>query len=381
MLKSVNVQHVLNGFYKVWIACCIFATLLTVVIQLQNYLKNEDLTRLEYKKFHEGEKDLYPSIAFCFTLPLKGEKLQHYGQNITPKAYASFLAGEKRDEEMFKIPYDEVTQNLGEYIMSYGIMTFNYDDIPLFYNNNSNKKNKKPGFREFSVLSHKCVAIDIPFVKRVKIQQFWINLHPSIFIGGKRLDNPSDNLLHENQFIVVTHYRHQLMKSIYTGVRHWPAREEDASKAYVMRFNIRNIEVIERRNKHISPCNDDAFPDVDGEFMKTISRTIGCKPPYLNDSSSLPLCSKHNQLKEAADLIGEFLQGNIDPQKLTRLVPCRSLEKLHYDPQDIPHSEKMVRDFPGMNSTIAMWFDFKEFTYKEAKNVRIMERQDLIGIF
>ena len=204
MIKSVNVQYVLNGFYKVWIGCCIFATVLTVVIELQNYLKNEDLTRLEYKKFHESDKDLYPSVAFCFTMPLKGEKLQHYGQNITPKAYANFLEGWKWDKEMFNIPYDEVTQSLGEYIIAYGVMTFNYADIPIYYSHDSNKKQKKPGFREFSLLTIKCVAIDIPFVKRVTIQQFWIYLQPSMFIGGKRLDNPSDNLLHENQFMTPT---------------------------------------------------------------------------------------------------------------------------------------------------------------------------------
>ena len=71
-----------------WLFSCIFATLLTVIFQCYNYGKGEDITQVEYKSYNENELDIYPSIALCFTMAIKEERLSGYGYNVTPKQYA-----------------------------------------------------------------------------------------------------------------------------------------------------------------------------------------------------------------------------------------------------------------------------------------------------
>ena len=73
-----------------------------------------------------------------------------------------------------------------------------------------------------------------------------------------------------------------------------------------MQFDIRNVEVLEKRNKYMNPCTPGA-PDVDAEIVENVLGETGCKPPYWNSSSSLPLCSKLDDMKKAADLIEKML--------------------------------------------------------------------------
>ena len=105
----------------------------------------------------------------------------------------------------------------------------------------------KSGYRELSFLTTKCVTLNVPLKKDQTIPQLWVFLDQGIFNGGKRLDSPSDFLFDENQFIVIPHYPNQISGKIVTGMRSWPFRDENSEKNFVMEFNIRNVEVLERR--------------------------------------------------------------------------------------------------------------------------------------
>ena len=372
MLETLANPSVLKGLDICWTLCCITATILTVTLQCLSYFEDEDVTRLEYKRFQEADEDLYPSIGFCFTMPIIEERLRHYGPNVTPQAYSDFLAGKLWNTEMLKIDYDDVTQHLTKYIKGYGYVNLKLEEVVLkSYIMNITKEGL--GFREFSFLSTKCVSIDIPFIKGHPISYFWIALNYDIFLGGKRLDNPYDHLLKENQFIVAPHYPNQLLGNIVTGIRKWPYRGNNASLGYVMQFNIRNVEVSEKRNKYMNPCTH-GVPDVDDQIIQQVLSETGCKPPYWNLSSSLPLCSKWDDMKRAANLTERVAFGHVSRKTIITTPPCRTLEKRQFDVYDAPHP-----DLFKWKEEITMWFDFKELTYKEVKNIRSMDRQALVG--
>ena len=84
MLKGVTILPFLKCFKIIWTLACIFATLLTVAKQYLNYLDDEDVTRIDYKMFHESRMDRYPSIGLCFSLPINEDNFQQYGEQITP---------------------------------------------------------------------------------------------------------------------------------------------------------------------------------------------------------------------------------------------------------------------------------------------------------
>ena len=373
MFESLAAPSVFKGLYIFWALCCITATIFTVTLQCLSYFEDEDVTRLEYKRFQEDVKDLYPSIGFCFTMPIREERLRHYGLNVTPQAYSDFLTGKSLNEEMLKIDYDDVIQHLEQYILGYGYVNLKLEEVLLTSSVKNITKKRSLGFREFSFLSAKCVRIDIPFNKSNPISYFFIALRTDIFIEGKRLDNPSDHLLKENQFIVALHYPNQLLGNIVTGIRKWPFRGNVTNRNYVMQFNIRNIEVSEKRNKYMTPCTH-GVPDVDDEIMEKVLSETGCKPPYWNSSSSLPLCLKSEDMEKAANLIEGVAFGHVSRKKIIETPPCRTLEKQQFDVFDAPHPENFE-----WKEEITMWFDFKELTYKEVKNIRSMDRQALVG--
>ena len=156
------------------------------------------------------------------------------------------------------------------------------------------------------------------------------------------------------------------------GQRNWPVREKNTTKSYVMDFNVRNIEIFERRNKYKEPCIK-GIPDNDEQIQQWITQKINCKPPYWNSSSEMPPCSNRHELKKANDFILSALDRGIKSLDRKEKVPCRSIEKIQYDFRDI--------DMENNDGSPKVQIDvnFRESTYKEIKNIRSMDLQGLIG--
>ena len=152
----------------------------------------------------------------------------------------------------------------------------------------------------------------------------------------------------------------------------WPDRSQYPNKPYLMDFNIRNTEVIEKRSKYDMPCTD-GIPDFDDEITGWIIHTTGCKPPFWNSyPTSLPVCSTLEQLQNIRKLMTLIFSGQFEKANYTGQLPCRSLERIQFDAMDIELKEVS-------HSAILLKFRFKEFTYKEVKSVRSMDLQGLIG--
>ena len=147
---------------KTWTCCCILAALSTMVWQLSNYYNVEDQTIVKYRRFNDKETDLYPSIGFCLTLPLKKEILIQCGEHITPEAYADLLIGKTWDPDMLKINYGDLAQDLYDSIAEDGYMNRKMEHIFLF---DGVGGKIKFGYREFSFLVTKGMVLNVPFIK------------------------------------------------------------------------------------------------------------------------------------------------------------------------------------------------------------------------
>ena len=169
-------------FKVIWIVLCIIATMSTTIWQLWSYVNGDDITVVGYKKFNEEEIDLYPSVSVCFTMALDEEKLGQYGINLNRQTYALFLGGELWSQEMLQIPYDNVTFNFDDYIVSYGVTT-NYW-VPVTFYDASNRKDgvvEKPHFEEVSLFGIKCFTLNVPFVEDQKLQNSFVRFKTDIF--------------------------------------------------------------------------------------------------------------------------------------------------------------------------------------------------------
>ena len=109
-----NCYHALNVSYKVFTFCILIVAIHSAILR---FMKDEDVSLIEFKTFHEEEEYLYPSTTMCFYNPFIKSKLESYGPGINVTSYSQYLQGKLQDERMTHIPYDNVTVSMDDSLM------------------------------------------------------------------------------------------------------------------------------------------------------------------------------------------------------------------------------------------------------------------------
>ena len=152
-----------NWVMRLWKLSCISATIITTLWQLHQFSNGPDGTIVEYKTFNDKKIDTYPSVSVCLTNTLKWIKMKKL--HVKPTSYLFFLLGDFWDEKFLGINYDDVTQDLGEYILEYGYKTKerHIHSIYVKEQDEAIQSKLKPGLKQFNFLLQKCFAINFPF--------------------------------------------------------------------------------------------------------------------------------------------------------------------------------------------------------------------------
>ena len=148
-----------------------------------------------------------------------------------------------------------------------------------------------------------------------------------------------------------------------------------------MRFNIKGMEVLEKRYKRNKPCAL-GLPDFDALVIQEVLMKLGCKPPYWaawKSPTPLPTCRDLNKMEEARKLVTNLTYSYDIQEDDMSSAPCRGLERIDFDHFDDEFSDEELSVFPVMNESLGFVFYFKDSTYKELKHVKSMDGQSLIG--
>ena len=95
---------------------------------------------------------------------------------------------------------------------------------------------------------------------------------------------------------------------------------------YSMTFSVRRIEILNRRNKASTPCNEHGYND-SIKVLDDITTALGCKPYHWIFASDLPNCSTEQLSRHR-----EYLDvGSYTSNEKTLIMPCQSLYDLWYD--------------------------------------------------
>ena len=371
-MRSLNWER-FNAFFT---TCCTLATIVTVSWCIFNYLKDEDLTVVNFMEFQREEVDIYPTVSICFTTPYEKEKLAGSGTDLVN--YTDFLTGELWDEKLLTIDYDEVSLDIKDYFLGYEIMY-----------RNATKSNLKPTFDDgahvdgwtapyvtYQIPNLKCFGVDVPFHKDERILQLGIKIDTRIFPNKKR---PADTDLTNRNGGMMTnvHYPMQFMRGKFWNSC-WPPRGANESGNYALSLDLKGMEILTERSKLAQECIA-GYPNYDGQMIMNIVQSLGCRPPYVSSlKTNLSMCTTRQQFVAAQQLhMGQLGVSKLDrPQiGLSNLdfLPCRDMQKLHFSVMEMP--EMGNRTTPSM--TIV--FQQKDVTYKEIKKVREMGIQALVG--
>ena len=285
---------------------------------LLKFLENDNLSSVNYKKFHKNEYHIYPSMSWCIINPFLGQKLKTYGHDVNITSYSDFLRGLYWDERMLAINFDSVTPSLADNLL--GIWMGFHDKTVYTYDHASNISYPKEWFPYFYIsfrsAIRKCFTFDIPFMKNKQIHGFGLRVKNSFFPRGVR-----PTALDKDKFSVYFHYPGQRFTSIYTIKYDWEPKS-NKSRSYYMRFELKDVEVNRHRIRPQEPCIED-WKKYDEMIMDGIMLKAGCRPPHWDTAHNLSMCSKSEQMAHFDDQPSSTILEAFGP-------PCTAIENLHY---------------------------------------------------
>ena len=293
---------------------------------------NEDVCCVEYKRYYKTKNGKYPMLSFCLGDPFLEEKLKVYGNDIDSATYVEFLKGNIFDKKMLKIPYQTVIIDITEYVVEYYVVYRNSTEVN-FQNDLLNgatsfdlnrrivaKETLFPSshamFKWLGTYSfYHCYGVSVPHDNN--IESFVFRANSSIFPSGIRKS--------EYQLVTLLHYPNQMLTSSRTMKFTWPKKRViDAN--YLMRFRINRVEIIRRRQKIHSPCNDN-WENHDNWLKENHIKFTGCVPPYINTTSNVSRCSTQEQMRNSV--------FHLKTDGYETSPPCTSMENINYEYEEI----------------------------------------------
>ena len=97
----------LKGVSNIFQLICIISALSLQAWCVWEFIKNEDVVEVSFRKYRDGDDSLYPDISLCFKSPFHEKKLKKFG--IDGLSYADFLAGRYWDPKLLDIDYEKVS--------------------------------------------------------------------------------------------------------------------------------------------------------------------------------------------------------------------------------------------------------------------------------
>ena len=374
-MVSITQKEFYNCFY---LLCLLFAFLMTLRASLE-YVKNEDIIEISYRKFNSNEEDdQYPAISLCFAKPYNESKFSNKVGYTNSSSYDNFVTGKHWNETMMEIDYNHVTINIRDHLLDTCMITTRSTEC-----HEINKVETIIFPSPIGVLKcfsfHQILGLDYEFndKEKINLDEVMIGINNSIFPNNVR---PSSG-----QFLVMFHYPFQLIRSIYTTFYNWPSR--DNATYYSMQFNIQAVEKLKRRTGWNRHCYEWRY--FDSRTMEDVMSAVGCKPPYWISRHNQPDCNNSDQMGKIILHNMAKLYQNDQFQK--DVPPCVEFKKIDVKFEELTGDENKIeytKHFYDNCTDIAggkdNWFVihlnfWSSIDFKEIKQIRAYSMMSAIG--
>ena len=112
-------DHDYGRFTMAFRVVCWIATLLVMSYWILRYSLNQDISRIEYKKYYEKSSDVYPVLSLCLKNSFSKTKLQMTSQVLNETLYRQYLKGDYFSPKFMEVDYDDIRLNLSDFIDKY----------------------------------------------------------------------------------------------------------------------------------------------------------------------------------------------------------------------------------------------------------------------
>ena len=349
-----------NALHNVFKLICILTTLALVIWCAYEFNENEDISEIIFKTFHEDKDSIYPELTVGVLNRFNETALREYDKGFNEVNYRKFLEGDQYwDDKMLDVDFEKVSMRMEDYITKTCFYeTYQDKRFENCKNHGVMKQWYNLGF----------VVVTLRFPPDMIMWGATIQLRNSIFHNGLRPANDG--------FEVYFAYPNQLYRSGSSYFHKWPVRTNESSKNYIMRFTVKSMEVLRKRQKKNNVCYN--MVDYDGKIREIIIEKSGCKPSMWDTNRSEPLCttrqSYENMVLEHFDQYTRYQRKN-----KTYLDPCLSIQKLQIEFVE----ENILSKEEYLNEDDKGWFkiefDIAPNDFKEIKQARKYSIQSLVG--
>ena len=220
-LSGENLKWALKNIWSMWkmIKCifkifCFILTFTLCISGINKYLRDDDVTTIETRKYKNNKMDTFPAMTLCFEERFEDAAFERLGFNITGRRYKSFLIGNYFDKTMPNIKYDDVAISISAKTISEEFHFRNATFVQVVDNKYPNMAGWKAPYSSGSWINRrrlvKCFTREIPSVEISHVKWY---VDRSIFANGVRINH---------YFAAIFHYPNQILHSINTMKSKWP---------------------------------------------------------------------------------------------------------------------------------------------------------------
>ena len=339
---------------------CTIATIGLVVWCVYNHYLDEDLSLIETKSFGEKENYILPSTSICFSDPfLPGRNIKN---NHSSNQYKKFLLGTYWNETLLELDFESITTKLENHFLGYIVFWKNLT-YQRFEPNNTFVKNPQISYiGPYLLWIIKCYSFEIP--------------NDALWFGIRLKRNIFPNSIRQSfyKFGVNFHYPGQFVKSVGSMRSHWPSQGGEKTSFDMMLMKITTFDITLRRNTRQRPCNKEWKNDDQHVFKKFLG-PLGCRAPYQNWISDLPICNSKKKMAESNFPLMEKRDKKINE-------PCQSAERIEFEYQEIaPESERNIFTtvFPRRENSFFLMTTTKSPRFNVLISKQAYDFQSLIG--
>lgn len=340
---------------------CVLLSLCATLWPIYLFNMDEDALELEFKDLHSSKDSPYPGIRVCFahsTLHQDKKPSRNTNSTITQVKDASNPASLHIEDFIRDIEITHTNQTRlqftrtgSKFIKRHRLIqrkgTFRYIMLRRFQTSD-------------------CLDIAVPFKENRKIYSVSIAIRKDVF---KKHDVPTRNEIMSGTSKLRVGMSHNgnsfRLPSQSSGELLFDNKLNRTCSGIV--FNLRGMEVLERRNKTSLPCID---YDSHGIFtlLNRSTNVLGCMPIGMEIPTTLPFCLENN-MNGKMDMLLAGLQY-LEYHHLKN--PCRQIQDLQID----YNFDDLMNACKKDDETLQITAIYEKFLFKEIKVVSVLSMHD-----
>ena len=325
----------------------------TCLINMQKFLK----------RFAEDDQSIYPDLTILLPYQVNETAFQKIKTGLDISTFKRILQGVYWDDEILKIPLEDVRLKLEDYLMSSCILSSFMHPCSAIETINH------------EMVLGGTISYSFQFPRNQLTTYASFQFPKSIFSNGIA---PA-----KYELMIAFQYPNRVYRSQGSLFEiQWPLNEEEKHNNYVIDFKMRDMEVLKRRQKRGSACLE--VHDYDEKKKEDMMLEVGCRPYFWNHSTIDRICRTQKEIQGLMSRNVEiFYRIN---QKESDIPPCTDIQKLQIDHEIKTTTMTFVEEHTQQKNVDVgneTWFEIRleiqTDTFKEITQKRAYTPQSLVG--